>query len=313
VKRWQNETDYLVSREISAPTQANVPTTELTRARINARLSQIIPTSKRYRVVYEDVLGEGLHAWHPAPRYPTSSVNCLVWLQLIIAEVYGVGLKNKLPIMDKLRYFGGNVGFSLRKHYVEHWLAIEPDPLKRVTAKHLGATHNYVSTIEPWVFLAHKRFPFPLYQMQRTVFDVEYYEGAQIIQGAMTLPSGYYIMFAVPTDSYLNLYAKRSGPMGLVHGFLVELLGEYDNGRPLDKARVHHASIVAKAVLEEPLMAFLERSRTIHLGYVLYELDPTWRYDYVSPSNEEISKLQELESQLWPNRIHRIFSDFLSF
>src|SRR5437016_6253354 len=101
----------------------------LTRELINERFAEVIEATADYEVVYEDILGEGEGGWDSNPRYPARKVNCLVWLQLVISELYGKGLPDKTAIMDRIRYFGGHVGFSMRKHYIDQWVALEPAPL----------------------------------------------------------------------------------------------------------------------------------------------------------------------------------------
>jgi hypothetical protein len=269
---------------------------------LEARIVEIIQRTKSYEVLHEDLVGEGPGGWHSAPRYPGSKVNCIIWLQLVLAEAYGYGKSadDRLLIMDRLRYYKGAVGFSLRKHYIDHWLAIEPEPLLKVSLSEWATPLVHRSVLEPAVFLAHNRFPLPLYQMERTTFEVEFYERAGIIAAAQLLPRRCYIGFAVPGKAYLDRFAGQSGPMGLVHALVLDLTGEATNRRPrsLNQCIIHHASTSAHKVLSEPLASYVERSSDIHSGYALYQLDHNW--DPLEPIalDQEASELQARERQL---------------
>jgi hypothetical protein len=87
----------------------------LTRDVINERFRIAIANTRHMKVVREDVLGEGAGAWDSDPRYPTNDVNCIVWLQLLISEVYGHGasLEEKTRIMDRVRYYKGCVAYGM--------------------------------------------------------------------------------------------------------------------------------------------------------------------------------------------------------
>src|SRR5690242_18002575 len=107
----------------------------LTREIINQRFAAAIDNTRNMPVLREDMLGEGEGAWDPDPRYPTETVNCLIWLQLIISEIYGWenDLQTKIQIMDQIRYFAGRPAYGLRKsHFIDHWLLLEPEPLVRI-------------------------------------------------------------------------------------------------------------------------------------------------------------------------------------
>ncbi|HWS52999.1 MAG TPA: hypothetical protein VN228_02695 [Pyrinomonadaceae bacterium] len=272
-------------------------------ARVNlyARLAEAIEATRGHSVVYEDVLGEGPGTWHPAPRYPSDKVNCMVWLLLVLAEAYGrAGRQDARQLaMDCLRYYCGQVGFSTRKHYLEQWLAFDPGPLRPVSLREVCAPKRYVSVLEPKVFLARRGFELPLYRMEATVFDTEYVPGPGLLSGVGSLAPGFYVMFAAPTRLCFEQIADRSWPLGLVHCAFLELSGwgDAEPAGPLARCTVHHASIVYGAVMSEPLGVYLEKSATIHQGYVVCELDPAWvprRRD----GDEEALRLALRESQL---------------
>jgi hypothetical protein len=272
-------------------------------ARVNlySRIEESIGVTRSHLVLYEDVLGEGPGTWHPAPRYPTNKVNCLVWVLLVLAEAYGRsgGQGGKQLSMDCLRYYGGHVGFSMRKHYLEQWLAFDPGPLRPISLRELCAPKRYVSVIEPKVFLARREFEVPLYRMEATVFDTEYVPASGLWSSVQLLSPGFYVMFAVPTQLCFEQIADRSWPLGLVHCAFLELSvwGSDVSAAPPSHWTVHHASVVYGAVASEPLGVYLEKSATIHQGYVVCELDPSW-VPRRRAVDEDALRLTRRESQL---------------
>lgn len=251
-------------------------------ARVNlySRIEESIAATRSHSVIYEDVLGEGPGSWHPAPRYPTNKVNCMVWVLLVLSEAYGRlgGQGCKQLSMDCLRYYGGHVGFSTRKHYLEQWLAFDPGPLRPISLRELCAPRHYVSVIEPKVFLARRGFEAPLYRMEATVFDTEYTPAPGLLSSVQSLSPGFYIMFAAPTKLCVEQMADSRWPLGLVHCAFLELSGwEPDSSAaPLNQLTVHHASVIYGKVMSEPLEVYLAKSATIHQGYVVCQLDPSW-------------------------------------
>lgn len=266
-----------------------------------SRIEESIAATRNHSVIYEDVLGEGLGTWHSAPRYPANEVNCLIWLLLVLAEAYGHagGRDGKLLSMDCLRYYSGQVGFSMRKHYLEQWLAFDPGPLRPVSLREVCAVKNYVSVIEPKLFLARRGFEAPLYRMEATVFDTEYVPASEFWSGMQLLSPGFYVMFGVPTRLCFEQVADRCWPLGLVHCALLELSGwgaRAGDASP-SQLTVHHASIIYGAVVSESLGVYLEKSAAIHQGYVVCELDPAWMPQRRHLVDEEARLLIQHESQ----------------
>jgi hypothetical protein len=266
-------------------------------------------------VAYQDLLGEGPEGWHAAPRYPEQQVNCLIWLQLVLAEAYGNNSAERLAAMDCLRYYAGHPAFSLRKHYIDHWLAVDPAPLRPLSLQKWAPPLHHRSVIDPSVFLAYLQFPLPLYQMERRVFEFDYWDPSGILAAARALPSGCYVGFAVPNDAYLRRYGTRSGPMGLVHGFILQLSAPrlWRKHRPLHHCTLHHASTSRRCVVSEPLAGYLDEATVIHGGYVLCGLDPDWNPNTMRSWDAEARSLWEREQRLIQGGVRRAPDrDFLS-
>jgi hypothetical protein len=288
----------------SDPTDRREAIHRLSRQTINERFADVIRATLDTKVVYEDVLGEGKNGWDSNPRYPHKTVNCLVWLQLVISEIYGKGLLDKTAIMDRLRYYGGHVGFGLRKHYVDQWLAFEPEPLVKIDLKGCGlSTARKSIQLSPQVLVAARHYPCRLYKMEDVAFELEYLKQDALLQCTKTLASGYYIMFAVASDRYLELY-PGSGTMGFVHSIILQLDPRPGGTaeRPLENARVYHASTKAGGVRSVGLKQYLEGNQSIHLGYVIYELDPNWDFRKPMPLTDEIENLLKCESNTTDKR-----------
>jgi hypothetical protein len=283
----------------------------LTRELINERFAEVIEATADYEVVYEDILGEGEGGWDANPRYPARKVNCFIWLQLVISEVYGKGVADKTAIMDRIRYFGGHVGFSMRKHYIDQWAALEPAPLVPVDLRLGCETTKRAVRLDPQVLLADRAFPCPLYKMNRVTFEIEYWSQESLLGCVGKLRPGYYVMFAVAADRYIECY-PGNGPMGLVHSIIlrVDSPGEETGEAPApSRATVFHASTAAGRVLTASLETYVEKQRRIHLGYALYELDPLWDFRRPVPLDDEARSLLELEARIPEKRQSWGFKD----
>jgi hypothetical protein len=274
---------------------------QLTQAELSTRLLNAIAATADREVVYQDHLGEGGGAWHAAPRYPDSQVNCLTWIYLVLAEAYGTNAGERQAAMDRLRYYFGRPAFSFRKHYLDHMLAVDPEPFRPRSLREWAVPLRYHNTLDPAVFLNYVGFPLPLYGMERRELDFEYYDAQGIAAAARALPAGCYVMFAVPNVAYLNRYGRHSGPMGLVHGLILHLA---DLGAD-PRSTIHHASTSARRVMTQPLAHYLEANAAIHRGYVLCELDTHWNPSQRVSLDAEAHALWKRERDLARRGIHR--------
>lgn len=199
------------------------------RAALMKQVGKSLQLSKSYTVAYEDVLGEGSGAWDSDRRFPEHEVNCIIWLQVLLSDIYGNGLKDQTPVLDKIRYYGGHAGYGLRKHFIGRWLALDPGPLKRLDFSEYAApvkTIKHSITLNLETFRKSMRFPGRMYRQDINKINLEYIAVKDFPKLAVLLEEGYYIMFAVPSDFYLRAWTKLSGPLGLVHAFVLQVDGK---------------------------------------------------------------------------------------
>jgi hypothetical protein len=269
----------------------------LTSDLINQRLAQAIANSNGFNVVREDILGEGEGAWDPDPRYPNESVNCLTWIQFLISEVYSKDSEDKLRIMDRVRYYGGQVAYGLRKHFLDHWLSVEPEPLKKIPIKDVVGYETHAVTLDFDKFKTFHNYSGLLYREDLTDFVVESLTPEGLISFAQTLNKGFYFMFAIPTKKYLDLFAQNCGPLGVVHSIVLQVT---------EKTVVYHASTQHGKVVSLDLNDYVNNMKSVFSGYVLYVLDNQWDYPVVELDTSEMLPIKISESLLKPSNQNRV-------
>lgn len=268
----------------------------LSREELNLRLGEAIRATSGSRVVYTDMLGEGPGGWDADPRYPSGAVNCIIWITEVISEAYGWDFQDKTPIMDRLRYYGGNVGFSLRKHFVTQWLALEPEPFKKMDLSGCAKGSRERVDIDYERFLRFHNYPYPLYRMDERSFEIDYAPADELANCFKTMPDGYYFLFAMATDEYVRKYGRSSGHTGLVHGIILKLEGDPAN------AVIFHASTVVGKVRKNSFYRYSERMRSLHKGYAVYELDPEWDFTRPMKADADVLALQRYERGIGSKR-----------
>jgi hypothetical protein len=272
----------------------------------NKRIEEALARTRNVQVVYQDVLGEGPGSWDPDPRYPDHQVNCLTWLQLVLAETYGRTPQEKLQVMDRLRYFGGRPGFSFRKHFIDQWTALDPLPLRRVDfgfCPSSGVQPLQVS-LDPAFFIKNIKYQCPLYHQDRRSIELQVAPGQGLVQCAGMLPEGYYVLFPVANDRYLKKYGGFSGPMGQVHSMVLEVkapVGVPPESRDAAEFKVYHASISSGKVVETQLGSYILHLWNLYRGYVLYSLAPDWDWHAQPPMDAESERLVACEAKLKGN------------
>jgi hypothetical protein len=292
----------------SAATPANVATApeapiDPRQEDFNRRVKESIERTKSYKVVYQDVLGEGPGQWDEDPRYPTDSVNCIIWFQLLLAEAYGRTPEEKRAVMDRVRYFDGHASFGFRKHYIDQWTELDPGPLQNVSFQ--SCTFNdqqaYNLELQPFHFMESIHFPCPLYHSDKTSVHLTLESGPGVVQCGDTLAPGYYALFPVASDRYLAKYAGYSGPMAQVHFVLLEVppkpaAGAPQGARDPAKFRVWHASTGSGKVVETELGSYVLHMWELFRGYVVYRLNPSWDWRTAPPLDDEGKALVACEA-----------------
>jgi len=281
----------------------------LTHADINRRFEIAIANTRHMKVVREDVLGEGEGAWDADPRYPTDTVNCIIWLQLLISEIYGCGMtrEEKTKIMDMVRYYGGHVAYGLRKcHYIDLWLRIEPEPFRRINLRHMDGYRRGFVEVDKKKHKTFHNYPCELYHEEEATFDVEYLTAEGLLTCVAGLPPGYYVSFPFASRYYLNLYGRGGGPLGLVHSLVLKVNPREDESEaPGSGCVVYHASTVAGLVNEVPLPEYLQKMGELFQGYTLFELDPNWDFHTPKAEDEAVRRIKRCEAALSQNDDNR--------
>lgn len=272
-----------------------------TRAQLDERFARAIRAHRRLRVVKEDVLGEGEGAWDSDPRYPVDAVNCLTWLQLLICEVYAGG-GERVAVMDRIRYYGGHVSYGTRKHFLDHWLALEPAPLKLIPVGHLPQCRRGVVELDFAHFKEFHRYPCRLHREDLSRIEYDYLTPEGVLELVRVLRPGYYVGFAAAKPRYLELFGQGSGPMGLVHSLVLHVRDADDQAA---RAEVYHASTVLGAVTQVGLAEYLESMAVIFEGYALFDLEPSWDASAPLVEDEALQSIRRCESALASGGDHR--------
>ncbi len=234
------------------------------------RVLRAIARTRDLQVRYTDPLGEGPGAFDPDPRVPDGVVDCMTWVQLVLAMAVG---PDDLPdalegALNAVRYYGGQVDFRTRKHFVDRWLAWEPAPLAPVPLTWLAERQTHTVELQPEVFRAHLGYPCPLLREQTTRFSVDHIPTDDLLWQIGRLPSAVYLLTGIASDRYLERWGT-SGPMGQVHLMFVE-----GSAQPAEDWPVHHASIQDGRVVTERLGEFLSESGALYRGFVPYTVEP---------------------------------------
>jgi hypothetical protein len=285
------------------------------RQEFSRRVADALARNRDVKVVYQDVLGEGPGSWDSDPRYPTDKVNCITWLQLILAEAYGSTSEEKLAVLDRLRYFGGRVGFGFRKHFIDQWTKLDPLPLSEIDFRSCPSADvkSYRLELNTKLFQKKIKFNCPLYHMDRTAIELNLVPPHGLVQCGDRLTEGYYVIFPVAGDRYLKKYGGFSGPMGQVHAVLLEVpppaaLGAPPEARDPGKFKVYHAAVSRGQVLETDLASYMLHMWNFYRGYVVYELMPDWDWSAQGFTDEEARAVSNCESKL-KGHVGKIFEN----
>ena len=262
--------------------------------------SKLNQDSSQVKVLYRNHLGEGKGKFDSLPRYNKKEVNCTTWWQQLLAESYADRNNEILTVLDHIRYFGGVISFGTRKHFLDHFLSREPGPLLDVDHRkgdfcNDDQTHKvYLNTK---LFKKHKKYKCPMAFEKDTKIVFTFLTPRKAINCVDGLSDGIYLAFPVATTKYLSIWGKKSGPMGLVHGLVVN--------KEEGKAIVYHASIDRGKVAHEPFSKYVKApGSALFKGYKIYELKEY--YDPVKDkkfSNKDFQEILTCEASLQKSNI----------
>jgi len=266
------------------------------RAQLNRCLEQSLERHRNVAVVYQDVLGEGPGHWDADPLYPSGSVNCIIWLYLLLADTYGSTPAEKEQAMNRIRYFDGQIAFGMRKHFIDNWMALDPEPLVRKDLSSCPGIQTYKVQLDFNRFRNSVGYQCPLYRMRETSFEIPFVSGDGLIRCAAGFQPGYYVVFPLASDRYLQKYGTNSGPMGQVHAVLLKV-PEKGTGGDGNDLTVYHASISSGRVVETRLPAYVRNMANLFRGYAVYELDPSWNWKRKPAANKEAREILSCEAR----------------
>jgi hypothetical protein len=275
--------------------------------RIFTRLREFIKGSLgRYRIVYNDVLGEGDGHFDSDLRYNDVEMNCTTWLKAVLAKTYSASPEDFQNVHDAVSYYHNRIGFSTRMHYTDGWLYVNPGPLQQMDLNFCGDVLNKSVQLNYEKFKKSHGYSCPLYREDMDRFDILYVNHQDTLSCAEKLNEGVYFIFPLAADKYIAAFGQKSGMMGLVHGLILNIDKDDGNLAPI----VYHASTSDKHVVRLPLAEYLQsKGASRHAGYTLWQLDPNWLpQDYPLSESEEqnINDLLKCEQNLVSKRKNKI-------
>ncbi|MEC7986218.1 MAG: N-acetylmuramoyl-L-alanine amidase-like domain-containing protein [Myxococcota bacterium] len=246
-------------------------------------------------VSYNDHLGEGPRHFDTDPRLNWNRVNCTTWWQQIIAKGYAKTDTEELRILDEIRYYFGQVSFGTRKHFLDRALYLDPTPFIDVQTMEIPFCEGTQKTTVP-ISLNHfrnaKKYKCSLYREEVSDIDIHYMSPNQTHRCAKNLPDGIYLLLPIAGEQYLDIWAKDSGPMGHVHGFILDKDGVH--------LQIYHASLEKGKIATEMLKEYIRTdSAQLFVGYKIYALQSKFYRDprIYSYNPNNIRKIQHCETK----------------
>lgn len=242
-------------------------------------------------VKYTDMLGEGVGFFDYDPRMKWDEVNCTTWWQQVLAKGYAHTDKEELEILDRIRYYDGVVGFGTRKHFLDRALDIDPVPLINIETQDfllcMPDEKRSVSLDLP-LFTSHKNYSCPLYRPNRIHSSFSYFSPNALLRCAENLHDGIYLVFPIAMDRYIEVWGQQSGPMGRVHGLILN----QEEGH----SQVYHASVKQQKVLSKPLLEYVSSGAAgLFQGYQVYMLSSS--FPPAKPKEEHHQKALDCEKR----------------
>lgn len=258
---------------------ADTTTGAMILARIRSFIATTASAPDRYKIYIYDMLGEGAGHFDSEPRYHATEMNCTTWLQMALAYGYADRSQEIPAVLDHLRYFYGVPGYGTRKHFTDNWLTLEPAPLKKVDLSSCGPVKTKILKPDYAFFKQNKKYSCALLEEKNPSVTIEYIEPQQLDGCARRLENGVYFVFPVSSDPYIARYGKESGPMGMVHGLIMDVRNVTSGEGGVKAITVHHASITKKRVVSRGLNEYvLGKASSLFAGYTIWGLDLGWDY-----------------------------------
>lgn len=224
------------------------------------------------KVRYVDMLGEGENFFDDDPRMNWKDVNCTTWWQHVIAKGYANTDREEQQILDRIRYYDGVIGFGTRKHFLDRALDLDPVPFRNIdTQNYLMCVPDQKKSVELSLetFTKSQGFSCPLYKPERIQSTFSYFSPNALLSCAQQLPAGIYIIFPIAMDRYIEVWGEKSGPMGRVHGLILDKEDTH--------TQVYHASVQEKKVQSLTLLDYVSSGAAgLFEGYQVYMLEPTF-------------------------------------
>ena len=232
----------------------------------STRMGKAISQSQQdMRIELSDMLGEGESAWDSDPRYPTESLNCMTWLQWVLAMAYS---PNDLSVgLDSIRYYQSEPYFTTRKHYIDRWVMLEPGPLLSV-AETLEGHKRKTIQLDLSKLKSERQYTCELYAPFQSEVTFSYLSSEDFLNVYSTLKADWYVVFPVAKPAYYTVLYPSSGPMGQVHSMVLDLR--------VQTPKLWHASIDYGRVVHETPEQFAHRMRDLIEGFTVYALNPNW-------------------------------------
>lgn len=260
---------------------------------VTKRLRDFIYHSRdRYKIYLKDMLGEGQGHFDSDPRYLPTDMNCTTWIQSALAQSYALGGVYLPKLMNHLRYYYGEIGFSTRSHFLDRWIYLSPNPFRKISTSECTNTKTRTLKLDFNKFKKAKGYECPLFQEEQNEFTVEYMSQKEVFECAQNLEQGVYVLFPISSKAYMRKYGKHTGPMGLVHGLFLDIR----EGKKRTE-HIFHASILSGNVEAESLKSYLFSKRGGYYdGFTIWELDPNWNPLQDKPTPDQLKEIQALQA-----------------
>jgi hypothetical protein len=256
---------------------------------INKLRTSLKSPSNSLVVSYKNHLGEGSNTFDSLPRYNPNRVNCTTWWQQLLAESYTENRIDLIKVLDHIRYYQGIVSFGTRKHFLDHFLSEDPGPLEDINeqiGKHCNDDQIHSVELNLNLFKKSSNYSCPIAFEDKSDIVFTFLSRKKAIKCARRLDDGLYLAFPVATQRYISIWGKKSGPMGRVHGLIIN--------KENNESTVFHASIDQGRVASEPFDKYVNASGSrLFRGYKIYRIKNIY-----SPKDNNILSSENLNNIL---------------